>query len=176
MSFSLAVSHIYVISEDLNIVDLGEYSQNRLHVSNGEGKHAMTLQIVYPPTKTKIILTTLEDKTPITDICSYTNKNSDCIIFGTVRDISPPIGSSESSLIIIDPYTADRASDRISKEADVQSKLLARNFENFVNRNSTPEERITKRMKRLRKRVQETEPKQTARKNPIVERMKQVQL
>lgn len=176
MSFSLAVSHIYVISEDLNIVDLGEYSQNRLHVSNGGGKHAMTLQIEYPSTKTKIILTTLDEKTPITEIFSCSNKNSDCIIFGTVRDISPPIGSSESSLIIIDPYTADGASDRISKEADVQSKLLARNFENFVNRNSTPEERITKRMKRLRKRVQETEPKQTARKNPIVERMKQVQL
>lgn len=174
MSKVLAVSHIFVISKNMDIVDLGEYSGHLCRISPLKG--TPMLEIDHPSTNSKQIFMSSNPTIPITDIFSRSNKNDDCIIFGTVRDISPPIGSSESSLIIIDPYTADGASDRISKEADVQSKLLARNFENFVNRNSTPEERITKRMKRLRKRVQETEPKQTARKNPIVERMKQVQL
>ena len=84
MSKVLACSHIFVISKDMEIVDLGEYSHNRLHILNGNGRHAATLEIDFPSTKTKYILSTFNKQIPITDIFSCSNENSDCIILGTI--------------------------------------------------------------------------------------------
>jgi len=150
MSEVLACSHIFVVSEDLKIVDFGEYSQPRLHVSTSKkGSHFETLKIDQPFTKTQLIFTTQNRKIPITDIFSCSNNNSDCIIMGSVKYRRK---TGDITTILITPYDSETVTERINKEVDVLNTLAERGGR------YCEEILITKRP------------------NPIVERIKQVQL
>ncbi len=169
MSFSLAVSHIFIVSEDLNIVDLGEYSGHLLHVElgfaelkiiypNGSVLNRLkvsdksTLHIDHPSTNTKQIFVSSDEKVPITSIFSRSNENDDCIIMGTIKEtVESPIAGE--IIIIINPYDYKTVMGRMNAESDVLNELAERGG----------------------RYCDEPEP-EMKRPNPTVERMKQVRL
>ena len=180
MTETLAVPHIFVVSKDQKIVDLGEYSYNKLHISknyakeiNGDNfggtfqiegipENATTLVIEHPTTKTKQLFISSDYEMPIDQIFSRSNPNGDCIIYGTVRS-SPPVILCMLGLLlgykimIIDPYFSRDVADRLVKEAEVQNSF----FKQGARYNDNQEE-VTQ---------AKTRPK---RPNPIIERIKRI--
>lgn len=168
MSKTLAVSHVFVISENMDIVDLGEYSGHLLHVEPALEQPIFypddmvlnrlklsfkpTLHINHPSTNTEQIFVSSDEKVPITDIFSCSNENGDCIIMGTIKEtVASPIAGN--TVIIIDPYNYKTVTGRMHKEADVLNELAEKGG-----------------------RYCEEAPTIIQRINPIVERMKQVKL
>ncbi|MDD5453939.1 MAG: hypothetical protein PHW62_00365 [Candidatus Ratteibacteria bacterium] len=155
MTPTLAVSHIFVVSEDLNIVDLGEYSQNLLHIIQipecPPESPDMILEIEHPSTKTtQVFVTDKSKKIPITDIFSCSNKNGDCIIMGSMKNT---YSVEDTTIIIIEPYTSKTVTERMNKEVDVLNKLAEKGARYF-----------------------EKKPDKIPQRNLLIERMKQVQL
>ncbi len=187
MSKSLAVSHIFVISKDKNITDLGEYSGHLLHVSSKHTKPSwddeykevpnvekldgvIRLVIDHPSTNTKQIFISSDEKVPITDIFSCSNKNGDCLIYGTIKGKLPIIG--ETAVIVIDPYFSRDVAERLAKEVEVHNGFISRGARYTDNQ----EDAIRARIRGLQEQLHEKKPEQEQRKNPIIERMKRVQL
>ncbi len=183
MRKSLAVSHIFVISKNMDIIDLGEYSGHLLHVSSGleppiynppgiVGRltFSRTLIIDHPSTNTKQIFISSDEKVPITDIFSCSNKNNDCLIYGTIKGKLPISG--ETAVIVIDPYFSRDVAERLAKEVEVHNGFLSRGARYTDNLGDA----IQARIRGLQEQLHEKEPDQNPRKNPIVERMKLVQL
>lgn len=156
MSKTLAVSHIFVISKNMDIVDLGEYSGHLLHVA---AKGVLIIDHPEPETKSKQVFISSNDTIPITDIFSRSNKNDDCIIYGTIQGEPPTIG--ETAIIRIEPYFSMSTTERLAKEEEIHNKFFSRGA------------RYIKSEKKI---IKCEEIKTIPRPNPIVERMKQVQL
>lgn len=172
MSKTLAVSHILVISENMDIIDLGEYSSHLLKISYGlepplynppgivgRKTFSRALIIDHPSTKSKQVFISSDDNIPITDIFSRSNKNGDCIIYGTIQGEPPTIG--ETAIIVIDPYFSMSTVERLAAEEEVHNKIISRGARYIKTENGTGQFKKTKIVQRL---------------NPIVERIKQVQL
>lgn len=157
MSKVLATSHIFVISKNMDIVDLGEYSGQLCRPSPLKG--TPMLEIDHPSTNSKQIFISTNETIPITDIFSRSNKNDDCIIYGTIHGEPPTIG--ESAIIKINPYFSWGTAERLAKEVEVHNKFLSRGARYIKSEKKNSNSKGTKTISRP---------------NPIVERIKQVQL
>ena len=182
MNKTLAVSHIFVISEDQTITDLGEYSYSKLRISNNYAKeingdnfrgtfeiegipgNATTLVIDYPATKTERLFISSDYEIPIDQIFSRSNPNGDCIIYGKIRTTPVTILNMFGALggyeiTIIEPYSPTDVAQRLFNEVKVHNSFIDKGARYDDNQEEVTQTRI--------------KPK---RPNPIVERIKMVQL
>lgn len=124
----LACSHIFIISKDHKIKDMGDYSYERLHISHNYAKeiqgddfigkykicripeHTATLVIDSPTTDSKHLFISTNPEIPITNIFSRSNPNGDCIIRGDINTEKMTIECvwgrlfHAHTITLIDPY------------------------------------------------------------------------
>lgn len=155
-------SHILIISEKFDITDLGEYGQQHLHPIAGYPKDGLLIDSRIPEKKRYFVSTS--DNVGIMDIISCSNANTDCIIFGSLA--GEPIPQSTGGLLYrIRPYSHDTTEELI-KEQNVK-RLLEMHGARYID----------KLLEVVSGQQPKTEPSlEPRRPNPIIERIKQVQL
>ncbi|MDD5453937.1 MAG: hypothetical protein PHW62_00355 [Candidatus Ratteibacteria bacterium] len=151
LSHIFPVSHIIVISKDFDLTDLGEYNPQNIRSIIGIPHPGLIIDYPekadYPQGERKYFVSTSDD-IGIMEMMSYSNKNSHCLIFGSVE--GEPLRQETGWLYRIKPYFS-----RENREETITNMVEIFN---------------------VRAQLKKKEPEPIPRPNPITERLKQVQL